>query len=386
MLLLFHVLIVFSFLKPAGFDSYGYGTINSIINCSRIIFAVYIFSEYFKLFYSFSRPIKVVSFFFFLAWVSTIMGDSDVFKFLSFAGSMIALLMYVELMCVKNVRLMILSFFVVYTILMFFNYAWMINQGGFIVDAESVRPDLYLERGGATVTVLSSVNAVASYVFPSLIFAVLLMKITTKRNFFSWTLIAICFFSELFLWSATSLVGVVLSIVYLFFVYEKNIENYISIKVLLYCIMALSLGITFFHIQYLFSFVIEDVLHKDLSMTGRLPQWEYVMNSFFYPSPFWGSGWGTRTSDNCFVQVLCDMGVVGFSYFMFLLKEFFDYVYLNIPSSLGKFVLFIFAVEMLMFSSESWVHFYGFYVTLALLANAETIQRNISTNFLEKKL
>ena len=381
MQLLFNILIVFSFLKPSGFDALGYSTINSAFNVARIVFAGYIFLEYFRKSNRISRPIVVILGFFSIAAVSTLLSEGDFFRFSIFAISMISLFMYIELMSVKNVHLMILSFFIVYMILILFNYVWMINIGGFVIDVENSRPDLFAYGKEATVTILSSVNGVASYIFPSIIFAVLLMLITKKKNIFSWLLIVACFLSELFLWSATALSGVFLALVYLFGIYDReSIERRIPIKMILFLAIALSIGITFFHIQYLFSFIIEDVLHKDLSMTGRIPQWEYVMSKFFYPSLFLGSGWGTRTSDNCFVQVLCDMGLLGFSFFLFMIKKFLDFGNVCNPTSLERFLLIMLAIEILMFTSESWVHFYGFFITIALIANARIIQENIYEN------
>ncbi len=378
MQLLFNVLIVFSFLKPAGFDLLGYSTINSVINIARIAAAGCIFYQYFRIFNRISRPIVFIFGFFSLATVSTYFSDGDFFKFSIFAISMISLFMYIELMTVKNVYLMILSFFIVYMVLLFSNYVWMINVGGFVIDVEHARPDLFVEGHESVVTILASENGVATYIFPSIIFAVLLTLITNKKNIASWSLVVVCFLSELFLWSATALSGVFLSIIYLVGIYNRaSIERCIPIKKILFLVVALSIGITFFRIQYLFSFIIEDILHKDLSMSGRIPQWDYVMSKYFYPSPFLGSGWGTRTSDNCYVQVLCDMGILGFSYFLFMIKKFLDFGNVRNPTSLEKFLLIMLAIEIVMFSSESWVHFYGFFITLALIANARIIQENI---------
>lgn len=377
MQLLFNILIVFSFLKPSGFDALGYSTINSAFNVARIVFAGYIFLEYFRKSNRISRPIVVILGFFSIAAVSTLLSEGDFFRISILAISMISLFMYIELMSVKNVHLMILSFFIVYMILILFNYVWMINIGGFVIDVENSRPDLFAYGKEATVTILSSVNGVASYIFPSIVFAVLFMLTTKKKKLFSWLLIALCFLSELFLWSATALSGVFLSLVYLFCIYGRDpIERRFPIKMFLFFVVALSMGITFFHIQYLFSFIIENVLHKDISMTGRIPYWKFCIQKFFTPSPVLGSGWGT-TTDNCFVQVLCSTGVLGFSYFLFMIKKFLVFGKVHNPNSLERFLLAMFAIEIIMFASESWVQFYGFYVTLALLANARTIQENI---------
>ena len=250
----------------------------------------------------------------------------------------------------------------------------MISIFGFTVNIEENASSLFsFYQKNAMVSLLSSVNGTASFLFPALCCSILLMFITTKKNLFAWFLIAEIFATVLILWSATALTGVFLIVMYVLFVYETKRERWIKPKFLICIILLLGIGITFFKIQYLFSFIIEDILHKDLTMTGRTSAWNIGLDGFF-SSPILGCGFISKTIDNGYVQLLFMGGIIGtIAYFTFLFLALRTFCK-NRIIHLEKFFSFVVAVILLMFIAESWPQFMGLYIIIALACNASKIE------------
>lgn len=255
----------------------------------------------------------------------------------------------------------------------------MISVFGFTINIEENAQGLYnFYTENALVSLLSSVNGTASFLFPALCTSLLLIFITTKMNLFAWFLIAEIFATVLILWSATSLVGVFLIVMYILLVFNTPRERWINGKMLINIVIAIGIGITFFKIQYLFSFIIVDILHKSLTMTGRTEVWNIGFDGFF-SSPIFGCGFSSQIIDNGYVQLLFIGGIVGtiaYCIFLFLsLRKFCS----NTSIHLEKFFSFVLAIILLMFIPESWPCFKGLYIILALAYNAKKIELKIPT-------
>lgn len=316
---------------------------------------------------------------FFSFWfISTLIIGEGFSQLSVFSISIIAFTMLIELLIAQNVKILINALFINYFILITVNFIYMISVFGFTINIEENARylfDFYQEN--AMVSLLSSVNGTASFLFPALCSALLLMFATSKKNFFAWILIAEIFSTVLILWSATSLVGIFFIVTYVLFIYNTPRERWINPKLYINMVILLGIGITFFKIQYLFSFIIVDILHKDLTMTGRTNVWNIGFEGFF-SSPLLGCGFSSKTIDNGYVQLLFIGGIIGtIAYFIFLqssLKQFCKKKSLH----LEKFFAFVIAIILLMFITESWPQFMGLYILLALAVNARNIESKLS--------
>ena len=285
---------------------------------------------------------------------------------LIFAGSVISMTMLMELLIKQNIRLLVNSLFICYFILIVVNLAYMVTSYGLVINIEDVLPEAFVYDSDIIISLLGSVNSTASFMFPALASAVLLLISTSKKNIWAWTLIACIFISELFIWSATSLAGVFIIMCYVLFVYRsKRFEKKISSAFVLFTGLAISIGITFFKIQYLFSYIIVDILKKDLSMTGRTRVWEIGWDGF-HSSPLIGCGYRSTTIDNGYIQVLFNCGIIGFIAFSLLLLFVIRRCYKYPKSSLNKAFAVVMATVILMFTTESWPFFTGIYILFAL--------------------
>ncbi len=376
---LFILFAIATFLKPACFDILGFNTINTFLNISRIFVAGIIFINY--LFIKrkpLSRLLKYECLFFSFWFISTLISGEGFGPLSVFSISIIAFTMLIELLIAQNVKILINALFINYFILITVNFIYMISVFGFTINIEENARylfDFYQEN--AMVSLLSSVNGTASFLFPALCSALLLMFATSKKNFFAWILIAEIFFTVLILWSATSLVGIFFIVTYVLFIYNTPRERWINSKLYINTVILLGIGITFFKIQYLFSFIIVDILHKDLTMTGRTNVWNIGFEGFF-SSPLLGCGFSSKTIDNGYVQLLFIGGIIGtIAYFIFLqssLKQFCKKKSLH----LEKLFAFVIAIILLMFITESWPQFMGLYILLALAVNARNIESKLS--------
>jgi len=75
----------------------------------------------------------------------------------------------------------------------------------------------------------------------------------------------------IFAWSATSLVAIMLLLLYVLL--ENRIKK-VPFGILSVIAITFSISIVFFRIQYLFAFIIEGILHKSLTFTGRVYIWD----------------------------------------------------------------------------------------------------------------
>ena len=254
----------------------------------------------------------------------------------------------------------------------------MISIFGFTVNIEENASSLFsFYQKNAMVSLLSSVNGTTSFLFPALCCSILLMFITTKKNLFAWFLIAEIFATVLILWSATALTGVFLIVMYALFVYKTKIEKWIKPKIFIYAVLLIGIGITFFKIQYLFSFIIVDILHKDLTMTGRTIVWNTGFDGFF-SSPIFGCGFSSKTIDNGYVQLLYMGGIIGTIAYLIFGFLFIKRMCHKHQVHLEKFFSFVLATILLMFIAESWPRFMGLYIILVFAINARKIEFKLS--------
>jgi len=179
----------------------------------------------------------------------------------------------------------------------------------------------------------------------------------------SYILIAVVLFTFLYASSATSIVGIFLIIFYLLFISRSNLKNIINNTNIIVSVVSLYLIIVVFNSLEIFSFVIEDVLKKDLTLSTRTLLWD---RAFIYikDSPLIGYGYlgggkylqvtSTRSMDshNTILQFLLQHGVLGIGILFILLFIFFKNISKYEKNKINLFILFSFFVTTTMMISE----------------------------------
>lgn len=383
-LFLILVFTFLSFLKPSGFDIMGFSSINTFFNYSRIVCAIVIVCLYARN-HERNKLLHYFLLYFLYCCVSTYLGGyGDTNKIFIFSGSSIAFAMIFYILKKEYFKLAIQALLSVYMVLIVFSFFWLYKYVGFVINIE----EHFSEEELQFAYFLSSSNGSASYFIPAMTMAVLNLYISGKRNLLSWITIFFTYCSGLIIWSATSLVAETVLLLYalcVFFDKTYVIKRFLRPKILVILCLCISVGITFFKIQYLFEFIIVDILHKDLTMTGRTTIWDNGFNAFF-SSTITGIGNINdivRTCDNCYAQLLGDSGLIGF----FIFTSMMVFVYKSLTKSVNGEVVFLFlityALLLLMFVAESWSQFFGLYVLLVLFSKADFIQNYINSKTYE---
>lgn len=93
-----------------------------------------------------------------------------------------------------------------------------------------------------------------------------------KSRITIWAIL-LSFFSMLFVWSGTGVIGIFLFSVYLLFVHGKKLDKAVKLIPLAVLFAVIFVSVVFFHIQEIFSDFIVLFLHKDPTFTGRTYLW-----------------------------------------------------------------------------------------------------------------
>lgn len=161
----------------------------------------------------------------------------------------------------KNSKTLIKSLMFIFEIMIYYNLFTCIQNG----------PDLF----GAYYGALGYDNGFPPYLLAGYLIAYNYHREENKWLRFAFLVTAIHL--TIFLtFSATGVMGIVVVDILLLLSFFKNIK--ISLFQSYLTLIGLELAIVFFRIQNLFSFIIVDLLDKDLTFTGRTKDWDLALN------------------------------------------------------------------------------------------------------------
>lgn len=188
--------------------------------------------------------------------------------------------------------------------------------------------------------------------------------------------------------SATALIGFTIFALLLFLFHNKtkDIPRIFSLVTGLIVTAAAFLAILFFNLQNYFSFLIETILGKDLTLTKRLAVWQMALNKISH-KPFIGYGYlagneyvqmfGRDTythPHNYYLYILMSGGIViavilllGYLYANKILKNTIDTVF-------SKIIMFTLIAFLIMGLTESLVSTVLMYPILILAMNADKLK------------
>src|SRR5690606_27936405 len=137
---------------------------------------------------------------------------------------------------------------------------------------------------------LGVTNQFAATLIPAVIISVMYSMARFNKIVLSTKLlIAAVFFSFAYFWSATSIVGISLIIIYLLLVHKGWLKSLINYKTVALSILFLFFTVVYFNNLHVFAFVIEDVLGKDLTLSTRTVIWDEA-KIMISQSPLFGYG------------------------------------------------------------------------------------------------
>ena len=213
------------------------------------------------------------------------------------------------------------------------------------------------------------------YIFPFIIFSICLSYYKyNKITFISYMLVFICILSLIIAKSSTSIVGLILIVIYIIF--ENKVSNAIFMNLKTYVIsyILLFFSIIIFRIQEIFKFFIVDILKKDITFTNRIFIWDDVL-MFIKNKPLLGYGYElgiTRYfksinyrsyhAHNQVLEVIYKSGFIGLLSFCTIIISIIKKLYNYKSTKIGKFLSYSLFTFFIMTLTEAYSYEYFMYL------------------------
>lgn len=166
---------------------------------------------------------------------------------------------------------------------------------------------------------------------PILILTITVVLLTSyviyqKFTTYSLAIVAVCYINMLLVWSGTGIVALTVFIALLLFSRFKKWQSFFHIWTYLLIYLVVFLNIVIYQNQIRFAFVIENILHKSITFTGRTFLWTQAITKI-KNNLLWGVGvqkhneyfklWGSIfSSHNQFLQFAVEGGLVTIAFFV----------------------------------------------------------------------
>lgn len=364
-------LLFLPFFKPQSF-SYN-NVLDLTFNLFRIIVAILVIVIYI-LNDKYSYIILAIGILQLILVLSTFINHGDYIKCIINSATIISISMLVELSMKKNFIGVFQVLFYLLSSLSYLNLILLI----FI-------PQGFAPIGVERVNFIGIDNHIAIILLPligiSVIYSLLKYK---KIKIWCYLSILVVSLNLILIWSATGIMGWTIIVLYFLIGYNKYLDRLFNFKVCFITNMIMFISIIVLRIQNIFSFLIEDILHKNLTFTGRTYIWDYAMN-LISKKPLLGYGirseeliptwYGNLTAHNAILQFMIDGGLVSaFIYILIILicgyqidrhKEY----------KISKIILIIIFSFLMMMLMESYRQSIFFYMLLVMGFNISLIKK-----------
>lgn len=189
-------------------------------------------------------------------------------------------------------------------------------------------------------------------------------------------MIVVISISILITWSATGVVGWFILLFFILFIYKKQYSKYLNAPFLYSVYIVIFIAIILLRLQTYFSYIIENILHKSISFTGRTDIWDIAI-ALIKRSPMLGygvyEGHGLifyrnqfYYAHNAILEVMLQGGVIALFFFtvMFVFSAIFLYKYkTHHAAQIITFTIFTMMCMMLM---EAYLSFIWIYALLII--------------------
>lgn len=213
--------------------------------------------------------------------LSTVIHDGNVWKTFNSAGTTLSYCMLTELWIHKYSKMYFKSIFSIYLALTAVNYIVLqvfpegISSGGYY---------------GYSYNFLGIDNAFSMITIPSLTVACIYSAYSgTKLTGSALIMLLIVSATALQIWSATGIVVWFIEVIYILFIYRTRISKHVHLILLLLIFAVMQIFIVNLRMQNYFTYIIEDILGKSLTFTGRTTFWDMAYLQIAH-SPFLGYG------------------------------------------------------------------------------------------------
>lgn len=213
--------------------------------------------------------------------ISTIANSGDYRKALISCATILSFSMFVELAVKNNSKTFFYSIFFIYFVFVFINFILMlIYPNGLAVD------NYY----GNTYHFLANDNALSPIFIPVMaiicIYSEYQHKSLTPSSIMLLIMIAV---TVIITWSATGVMMWFIMMAYILFIYKKIPMPILNMRLYFIAFAVLQVMIVFLRVQDIFAYIIEDILGKNITFTGRTIIWDSATELIKY-KPWLGYG------------------------------------------------------------------------------------------------
>lgn len=309
-------LLLIPYFKP-GYISMNFSTLNNIYNIALIIASIIIIVLYTSK-TKISKFIMVAIIYELYLFIITLASNGDWYQTIINATSTITLCMLIEYYMKVDCK----GLFGIMSLLL-----------GTLITANLITIILFPE--GMYITrfynnyFLGYDNIIITYILPALCVSLFYAYLNKgKADLQFYILFIICLSTVIIRWTATNLVMLFILAIFLIvqrFINTKifNLLNYLITNIVF------TISIVIYKMQYLFSYLIVNILNKDLTFTGRVDIWnrnlEYIKEKpiFGYGIEFEGNrilkNDGFSHAHNQYLEIIYESGVIGLALFGYLI-------------------------------------------------------------------
>ena len=224
-------------------------------------------------------------------------------------------------------------------------------------------------------------NVMFTTIFPGIILNLIDYNIVGKKMNLFPMISTICgFLSFGILWSATSIsVSVVLLFVYLL---GKRIDSKTLVNTIYIITFLFFVFIVVLRFQEMFSFIIVDILKKDLTFTNRTQIWDKTIE-MIKASPIFGYGYrdhqfyidliGASHAHNYYLDVWMRGGIVAFLSFVYLIKKCGTALSFGIKCKNQRLLIAMLWSMLIAFETESYISAVNLFVLIRLAMHCDKI-------------
>lgn len=349
---IFYIVLLIPFFVPRYF-MYGPKNYSKIFNAFLMITAIITLFLTIKNSKIKSNIIYLTIFLAFL-FVPTIIYNGDINTCFTIFLDSITLSLLINYMSERNCKLFYSAFNDLLVILILINILSIIFfPTGLYIDSNGYKDNWFL--GFKNIHIL--------FIMPGIIVNIINSYINRGKLLLSnYIFIFICLSSLILSNSSTSILGISILLIYLIFKKVLNNLNFINIKSLSLTYLVLFFSVIIFKVQNLLSFIFVDILHKDLTFTGRTIVWSDVIK-LIGNKPIFGYGVEYRFTrlarsinlqvyhaHNEILEIIYKTGLIGLISFVIFFTVSVKKLYINKDNEFVKvlsFIMFIFMVMML---------------------------------------
>lgn len=362
-------ILLFSYLEPEYFTTIPLLHISfNIVRLMGLFLGLFLLLKYKQMLY----VTLAITLFYFVYGVSTILHEGDIVGLISDSSRIIGFILWAEHLLrhypIKSLQIMNLVFSsMTYLNILFF----LLFPDGYISYTSST--DFIVNR-----YFLGVYNQFANYLIPAIIISIIYSLVKHNKIILSTKILILSvLFTFIYFMSATSIVGISLIIAYLLIIHKGLLRYFINYKLMSISFITIFILIVFLNNMSIFSFFIEDILNKDLTLSSRTLIWDKAIE-MISESPYLGYGYledgryiqlrtsVQRSAHNTFLQFFLQAGALGFIMFMPLFIVLFKRLSVNSTNHIVRFIVFSLFASFIMMLAE--VYSLVFFVLVILLA------------------